>query len=81
MTDEYLTIPEACTLVHVSRRTIYNWLHAGLIDAIRIPSGSLRIRRASLIIDVVLRKPQPVQNPSAPSIPAPETNTGVLLKS
>lgn len=45
---EYLNVQQACALVQVSRRTIYNWLKAGKIEVMRTAGGRLRIRRESL---------------------------------
>jgi excisionase family DNA binding protein len=38
-----VSIPRACELVGVSRRTIYNWISAGKIQYIRTAGGSVRI--------------------------------------
>jgi excisionase family DNA binding protein len=38
-----VTIPQACDLVQVSRRTIYNWLNAGKLLYVRTAGGSVRI--------------------------------------
>lgn len=38
-----VSIPRACELVGVSRRTIYNWIAAGKIQYIRTAGGSVRI--------------------------------------
>lgn len=40
---ELLMVKEACARAGVSRRTIYNWMGAGLIDFIRTAGGSPRI--------------------------------------
>lgn len=45
---DMLTIREAMALVGVSRRTIYNWLHAGKLQFVRTAGGSVRIYTASL---------------------------------
>jgi excisionase family DNA binding protein len=37
------TITQAGALTHVSRRTIYNWLEQHKVEAIRTPSGRVRI--------------------------------------
>ena len=38
-----VSIPTACELVGVSRRTIYNWIASGKIQYIRTAGGSVRI--------------------------------------
>lgn len=38
-----VSIPKACELVSVSRRTIYNWIASGKIQYIRTAGGSVRI--------------------------------------
>jgi len=38
-----VSIPRACELVGVSRRTIYNWLAGGKIHYVRTAGGSVRI--------------------------------------
>lgn len=38
-----VSIPRACELVGVSRRTIYNWIAAGKIQYVRTAGGSVRI--------------------------------------
>lgn len=41
-------IGEACQIVGVSRRTIYNWLHTGKVEYKRTPSGAIRIYEDTL---------------------------------
>jgi len=43
-----VSIPQACRVAGVSRRTIYNWLHAGKLVWVRTAGGSIRIVRDSL---------------------------------
>lgn len=43
-----VNIDQAAALVGVSRRTIYNWLHAGKLQYVRTAGGSIRIFPASL---------------------------------
>ena len=38
-----VSIPAACELVGVSRRTIYNWISSGKIQYVRTAGGSVRI--------------------------------------
>ena len=56
-----VSIPRACELVGVSRRTIYNWIASGKIQYIRTAGGSIRI-----FADTLWREPggtmdQPVE--------------------
>lgn len=48
---EWLTIAQACDRASVSRRTIYNWLHAGKLQTCRTAGGTLRIAAGSLFRD------------------------------
>lgn len=43
-----VSIPRACELVGVSRRTIYNWLASGKVQYIRTAGGSVRIYEDTL---------------------------------
>ena len=38
-----VSIPRACELVSVSRRTIYNWMSSGKVQYVRTAGGSVRI--------------------------------------
>ena len=38
-----VSILQACQQVHVSRRTIYNWMASGKIEYVRTAGGSVRI--------------------------------------
>ena len=38
-----VSIPRACELVGVSRRTIYNWIASGKVQYVRTAGGSVRI--------------------------------------
>jgi excisionase family DNA binding protein len=48
MNRQAISIAQACTLVSVSRRTIYNWIDAGKIEYVRTAGGSIRIFADSL---------------------------------
>ena len=50
-----VSIPRACELVGVSRRTIYNWIAANKIQYVRTAGGSVRI-----FADTLWREPEPV---------------------
>ena len=43
MDRQTLSIIQACTVVGVSRRTIYNWINAGKVEYMRTAGGSIRI--------------------------------------
>lgn len=43
-----VSIPRACEIVGVSRRTIYNWLAGGKVEYVRTAGGSVRIFEDSL---------------------------------
>ena len=45
---EFLSVREACTRVQVSKRTMYYWLKAGKVEAVRTASGRVRIFADSL---------------------------------
>jgi excisionase family DNA binding protein len=38
-----VSIPRACDVVGVSRRTIYNWIASGKVQYVRTAGGSVRI--------------------------------------
>ena len=53
-----LSIPRACEVVGVSRRTIYNWLSSGKIQYVRTAGGSVRI-----FADTLWREPDESRGP------------------
>jgi excisionase family DNA binding protein len=48
-----VSIPRACELVGVSRRTIYNWIAGGKVQYVRTAGGSVRI-----FADTLWREPE-----------------------
>lgn len=46
--SKLVTINQACALALVTRRTLYNWLHAGKLSFTRTAGGSVRIYEDSL---------------------------------
>lgn len=57
-----VSIPRACELVGVSRRTIYNWIAGGKIQYVRTAGGSVRI-----FADTLWREPEvPVEETETP---------------
>lgn len=56
-----VSIPRACELVGVSRRTIYNWLAGGKIQYVRTAGGSVRIFE-----DTLWRDPEAVAADAPP---------------
>jgi len=59
MDRQTLSIMQACTVVGVSRRTIYNWISSGKIQYIRTAGGSVRI-----FADTLWREPDGDAKPS-----------------
>lgn len=59
-----LSITQACELVGVSRRTIYNWIAGGKVEYVRTAGGSVRI-----FVDTLWRDPRagaaPTETPHA----------------
>lgn len=55
-----VSIPRACDVVGVSRRTIYNWISSGKVQYVRTAGGSVRIFEDTLWRDV----PQPPAEPT-----------------
>ena len=49
---ETVSIAEACRVVGVSRRTIYNWMSSGKVEYVRTAGGAVRI-----FSDTLWRKP------------------------
>ena len=45
---EFLTVREAADLLRVSRPTIWRWIDAGRLPAVRLGPRSIRVRRADL---------------------------------
>ena len=63
-----VSIPRACELVGVSRRTIYNWIASGKIQYIRTAGGSVRIFE-----DTLWREPDAT---SVDALPEPQLSRG-----
>ncbi len=59
-----LSIAQACELVGVSRRTIYNWIAGGKVEYVRTAGGSVRI-----FVDTLWRDPR-----AAPSTETPHAD-------
>jgi excisionase family DNA binding protein len=53
-----VSIPRACELVGVSRRTIYNWIAGGKVQYVRTAGGSVRI-----FADTLWREPKESPEP------------------
>lgn len=56
-----VSIPRACDVVGVSRRTIYNWMASGKVQYVRTAGGSVRI-----FVDTLWREPLPLSETPAP---------------
>jgi excisionase family DNA binding protein len=61
---ETVSIAEACRLVGVSRRTIYNWMSSGKVEYVRTAGGAVRI-----FSDTLWRKPGQQDAPKGPNRP------------
>lgn len=53
-----VSIPMACDVVGVSRRTIYNWISSGKVQYVRTAGGSVRIFEDTLWRDAHPAAPQ-----------------------
>lgn len=45
-----LTIPEAAKAVRRSKRTVLNWIQAGLVDTVMLPSGNRLVVPETLFV-------------------------------
>ena len=52
MERKTISIMQACEVVGVSRRTIYNWIASGKVEYVRTAGGSVRI-----FVDTLWRDP------------------------
>jgi excisionase family DNA binding protein len=66
-----VSIPKACELVSVSRRTIYNWIASGKIQYIRTAGGSVRIFE-----DTLWREPETEAASIGPANELPQLSRG-----
>jgi len=78
MNRKTVSIPQACELVGVCRRTIYNWISSGKVQYVRTASGSVRIFEETL-----WRRPDPTNGEThntatSGSAVAPEPTVGAL---
>lgn len=48
MGKTYVSINKATEILGVTRTSIYNWVRAGKLEAIKIPSGSMRVCHESI---------------------------------
>jgi excisionase family DNA binding protein len=64
-----VSIPRACELVGVSRRTIYNWIAGGKVQYVRTAGGSVRI-----FADTLWREPEPASEGVADGVSEEEWN-------
>lgn len=46
--EQWVSLPDAQVIYRVSRRTLYNWMGAGIVEWAESPSGSRYIKVASL---------------------------------
>ena len=66
-----VSIPRACELVGVSRRTIYNWITSGKIQYVRTAGGSVRI-----FVDTLWREPEALPETGAVAWNPPQLRRG-----
>jgi excisionase family DNA binding protein len=66
-----ISINQACQLVDVSRRTIYNWIQTGKVEFVRTAGGSIRIFPGSLF--------RPATPPVRSATPLPPFPQGPLI--
>mgnify|MGYP003581447830 CR=1 FL=1 len=66
-----VSIPKACELVGVSRRTIYNWIASGKIQYVRTAGGSVRIFE-----DTLWREPETAEASATPASDLPQLSRG-----
>ena len=71
--DEYLTAPEAARLLKVSPTTVWRWIKAGRLPALRVGERSVRLKRADL--SSVIRPAQEGKGAGAP----PEAHQPAVL--
>lgn len=41
--DELLTVAEVSTILKVTKDQVYRWIKAGTLEAIKFPSGTIRL--------------------------------------
>jgi excisionase family DNA binding protein len=49
MVDKLYTPQEAAEMLRVTRKTIYNWIEAGSIHAIKLPGSGVRISQSEIM--------------------------------
>lgn len=49
MVDQLYSVAQVAAFFGVSPRTIYSWIDAGYLNAVKLPSGTIRIRRSDLV--------------------------------
>src|SRR2546423_679831 len=67
--DELLTVAEAARLLRVTPHTIYRWISAGRLPAVRYSTRTIRIRPSEL----GLTSPPAAHDPSSVYRPTPST--------
>jgi excisionase family DNA binding protein len=75
MERETISIGQACELVSVSRRTIYNWLANGKLEYVRTAGGSVRIFIDTLWRDPA-RRPRFKKHQSSSPASSPDSTAG-----
>jgi excisionase family DNA binding protein len=49
MVEKLYTPQEAAGMLKVTRKTIYNWIDAGSIQAIKLPGSGVRIKQSEIM--------------------------------
>lgn len=62
---ELLTVREVATLLRVDVSTVTRWVTDGVLAAIRLPGGGIRIPRSA--VDAILHPPEYSTSNSSPS--------------
>jgi excisionase family DNA binding protein len=70
-----VSIPQACQLVSVSRRTIYNWISSGKVQYVRTAGGAVRI-----FADTLFRQPAEVCFTAGEGLPSLIDTEALLRK-
>lgn len=63
--NDRLSVPEAAALLGIAEQTLRNWVDAGRVRHIRLPSGQLRFLRSD--IEAILTPVEPTNHGRAAS--------------
>jgi excisionase family DNA binding protein len=65
--ERLLTVPEAAEMLRMSRKALYSWINSGLITAVDLPNGRIRIWHSEL-----MRLVHTDRKVGAPSVKSPD---------